>query len=209
MWSKTRKALYDRLAPSLKGKVVYEVQCYQRLKCDCSMCGDNKKQFAIIINRKEVHTLSGIGKFYDDEVWDKVIKELDMADKMRGYCTPMPEYEKVITNRVFYYTGVMLFSTLMKKVHTYLNEVSIEECLLGEDYFLYLLAILDRRVGKRKIKAIYDGIDTQPEWIRRFILLRAEAEGITHKKYQTKVWAAGVTCSPIYFKEKGEIDWES
>ena len=41
-----------------------------------------------------------------------------------------------------------------------------------------MLAVLDRRIGKRTIKQLVDDITDEPEWIRKFIVLRAESEGI-------------------------------
>ena len=41
-------------------------------------------------------------------------------------------------------------------------------------YFIRLLAVLDARLGKRKVKALVDNINNEPEWIKRWILLRAD-----------------------------------
>ena len=69
MWSKTRKALYDRLAPSLQGRVIYDVQSYQHLKCRCGMCADNDKQFLIILDKEDKNTIAGAGAFFHDWVF--------------------------------------------------------------------------------------------------------------------------------------------
>lgn len=170
MWSKTRKALYDRLAPSLQGRVIYDVQSYQHLKCRCGTCADNDKQFLIILDKEDKNTIAGAGAFFHD--WGF---QCGLAGKLKeeGRYT-----QERLDNQMFYHTGLMLFSKVMPRVHQYLNVVGIEECLNSEDYFLYLLAIFDRRVGKRRIRQIYEAIDSEPEWIRKFILFRAQAEGI-------------------------------
>ena len=174
MWSKTRKAMYDRLAPSLKGRVVFEVQYYEKLKCQCEICANRCKQFMIIVD-KVPYTIAGAGAYKQFQLKCQVREELDITDY---YYFRDENLKRKVENKMFYYSGLMLFFSAMERVHEYLNCVSIEECLSGEDYFLYLLAILDRRVGKRTIRKIYKNIDNEPEWIRRFILLRAEAEGI-------------------------------
>lgn len=170
MWSKTRKALYDRLAPSLQGRVIYDVQSYQHLKCRCGMCADNDKQFLIILDKEDKNTIAGAGAFFHDRVF-----QCGLAGKLKeeGKYT-----QERLDNQMFYHTGLMLFSKVMPRVHQYLNVVGIEDCLKGEDYFLYLLAIFDRRVGKRRVRQIYEAIDSEPEWIRKFIFFRAQAEGI-------------------------------
>lgn len=175
MWSKTRKAMYDRLAPSLKGRVVFEVQYYEKLKCQCEMCANSCKQLMIIVD-KVPYTIAGAGAYWTNPDKYEAMKELNISDTLLYYRDN--DVEKKVKNRVFYKTGLMFFYDAMKKIHEYLNCVSIEECLSGEDYFLYLLAVLDRRVGKRRIRRIYENIDREPEWIRKFIILRAEAEHI-------------------------------
>lgn len=174
MWSKTRKALYGRLAPSLKGRVAYEVQYYEKLKCQCVICANNCKQFMVVVDKKP-YTIAGAGAYKQYQLKHQVEEELGITDY---YYFREESLKKKVENKVFYYSGLMFFFSAMERIHEYLNCVSIEECLSGEDYFLYLFAILDRRVGKRTIRKIYENIDNEPEWIRRFILLRAEAEGI-------------------------------
>ena len=58
-------------------------------------------------------------------------------------------------------------------VHQYLNVLSIDESIAHGNYFIRLLAVLDARLGKRKIKELADNIDNEPEWFRKWILLRA------------------------------------
>lgn len=59
-----------------------------------------------------------------------------------------------------------------------MNICSIDDCMSGKNYFLYMLGILDRRLGKRRIEKLLQDIYNEPEWIRKFILLRAETEGL-------------------------------
>lgn len=59
-------------------------------------------------------------------------------------------------------------------VHEYLNELSIEDAINNDNYFIRLLAVLDARLGKRKVKALVDNINNEPEWFKRWILLRAD-----------------------------------
>lgn len=57
-------------------------------------------------------------------------------------------------------------------IHEYLNELSIEDAINNDKYFIRLLAVLDARLGKRKVKALMDNIENEPEWFRKWILLR-------------------------------------
>ncbi|WP_298771772.1 hypothetical protein [uncultured Fibrobacter sp.] len=53
-----------------------------------------------------------------------------------------------------------------------MNELSFEESFTNENYFIRLLALLDKRLGKRRLKVLADGVDSEPEWFRKWIKLR-------------------------------------
>ena len=50
----------------------------------------------------------------------------------------------------------------------------------SEDPLVRLLAILDKRVGKRKLQKLIPTISSQPEWLREFYYIRMESENISH-----------------------------
>ena len=52
--------------------------------------------------------------------------------------------------------GLPARNHMIEKIHIYLNFASIDACLSKEDYFLRLLVIFERRVGKRQIKEIWN-----------------------------------------------------
>ncbi len=66
---------------------------------------------------------------------------------------------------------------VMTFIHEYLNILNFEGSFYNDNYFIRLLAVLDRRLGKRKLKALVDNIDNEPEWFRRWVRLRAETDG--------------------------------
>lgn len=55
---------------------------------------------------------------------------------------------------------------------------SIEESLKSDDLLVRILAVLDRRVGKRRLKAMAQTIADEPETFREFYAIRVSAEGI-------------------------------
>lgn len=55
---------------------------------------------------------------------------------------------------------------------------SIEESLLSEDILVRIFALLDRRVGKRRLLAMKDHIENECETIQLFFSIRAKAEHI-------------------------------
>ncbi|WP_193224629.1 hypothetical protein [Bacillus sp. B1-b2] len=44
--------------------------------------------------------------------------------------------------------------------------------------FYLILAIIDRRVGKRRLIKMYETIDEEKDWVQDFYRLRCDAEGI-------------------------------
>ncbi len=56
----------------------------------------------------------------------------------------------------------------------------VSEALNSGEGILQILAVMDRRVGKRTLLKLRDGgrMDALPSWVRRFFQLRFEAEGL-------------------------------
>lgn len=75
--------------------------------------------------------------------------------------------------------GLFEIADVAYAMHLYLNVYSIEECLNWENPLTYLFAVFDRRIGKGTIRKLYEDMENKPQWIQRFIRLRAETEGIT------------------------------
>lgn len=65
---------------------------------------------------------------------------------------------------------------MMKWNYDYLNVLPYEECLQSDNYFIRLLALLDRRHGKHRFKKIVENIEQEPEWFRKWVRLRAPVE---------------------------------
>lgn len=55
---------------------------------------------------------------------------------------------------------------------------SIEESLSSENMLVRIFAILDRRVGKRRLEKIRREIDGEEKTFREFFAIRAAAEGL-------------------------------
>ena len=81
-------------------------------------------------------------------------------------------------NIVFKEIGMKCVDDCMRNISYYLTTADFDECLKADNYFLYVLALLDRRLGKRRLKEIVKRMEEEPEWLKRFIYLRAEAEQI-------------------------------
>ena len=67
------------------------------------------------------------------------------------------------------------FSDALK---AYRNQ-EIGASLASENPIVRMLAIVDRRVGKRRLESLREAAEGQPEWLRRFCLARLQAEGVS------------------------------
>ncbi|WP_304975276.1 hypothetical protein [uncultured Acetatifactor sp.] len=171
MWSKTKKALMDRMADSLKKRVRYNFEVYTTNKC---------------------RWWSEAPVFYihvDDALWfatnpQYYWKQTEYLNKNVDTGLPYHEYwetrARTLPDADSYASeyGLMEVDHMMLYIHRYLNVYNVKECLDSGNYILKMLAVLDRRIGKRTIKQLVDDITDEPEWIRKFIVLRAESEGI-------------------------------
>lgn len=68
------------------------------------------------------------------------------------------------------------------------NNQSIEESLKSENMLVRIFAILDRRVGKRRLLQMRETIEKEPKHFQRFYAIRMEAEGLQeHELHQRSV----------------------
>lgn len=70
-------------------------------------------------------------------------------------------------------------------IDTYLDELTLDEALTSDNPLIRLFAVLDRRVGKRRLPALAAAMENEPEWLQFFYRLRLEAEGFNWKEEST------------------------
>lgn len=70
---------------------------------------------------------------------------------------------------------------MLAAIDVYMDELTIDEALSSENPLVRLFAVLDRRVGKRRLPQLAAAMKDEPEWLRFFYRLRLEAEGFTEK----------------------------
>lgn len=63
----------------------------------------------------------------------------------------------------------------MKYVHQFLNVLSIDEAISSGNYFIRMLALLNSRLGKRRIRKLAEHVEEEPEWFRKWIMLRLKS----------------------------------
>ena len=155
MWSKTRKRLNNLLAGSLKGRLVYNHEVYTTNKYKYN---SEMHVFYIYLDKQIIFATNPLGEEkYSGEI-SNMLKEVDKNEEFILY----KALEK------------LHYSALSKYIYT----ISIDEALTSENYIYHIFAIFDRRLGKRRLIEIVKNVDTEPEWFRKYVIIRAKAEGM-------------------------------
>ena len=170
-WSGTRKKLEtDYLCPALRGRVRYFATTY-RESHDQGM-----GRAAILVDGTEILKSDCVTYFrilwqrardYRDEQgldWREACRKADKAVLKDGLFDPW-----------CFYTAFQEF-----------DNQSIGASLSSENPIVRIFALLDRRVGKRRLAALEETMEQELGWVRPFYLLRMEAEGLRLKSQKEK-----------------------
>lgn len=159
-WSGIRKKLETQyLAQSLRGHIQYYATSY-------SKSPDHEGRAAIRYDGTEIikgsywNNWTKAGLFPRDEKWEKRIAE-EMA-----FIDDTALKLGVFDQRCFY------------KAFEEFNHQSIEKSLMSEDLIVRIFAVLDGRIGKRRLRLIQETIAQEPETFQVFFAIRAKAEGL-------------------------------
>ena len=58
----------------------------------------------------------------------------------------------------------------------------IEKSLVSENPLVRIFALLDRRLGKRRLLALEESMEQELDWVRAFYVIRMQAEGLMEKE---------------------------
>lgn len=177
-WSSIRKRLeQDLLCEKLRNRVQYFRTLYHGAP-------DDYGRFAVRVDGNEVFWANP----YNEIVIDRYMCEVKDSDNIpeRGWT----EDGEIINDEVNSIAeeqgriraaedGIIDSFLVPHSIRKYLNQ-SISDSIYDEDPLIRMFAILDRRVGKRKLIEIAEKYNAQPEWLQQFYKLRFEAEGISH-----------------------------
>lgn len=166
-WSGIRNKLENEyLAQSLRGHIQYFVTSY-------SKAPDNNGRVAIRYDGKEIFRTV----YFD---WDMTAWLSDLR-----LCNEYPDKSRLecwkIANKETINIGKFSHNIFYDSFSEFDNQ-SIEKSLSSENAIVRMLAILDRRVGKRRLISMKDKIENEPDWIKNFYRLRMNAENLSLDK---------------------------
>lgn len=175
-WSGVRKRLEeDLLCENLRGRVQYFITKYRKAH-------DQEARVAVRVDGEEV-VKGNIFSFY---------KEANpLIDQIKGdENTPNRKWtgKEMLNDEVNRSVERRVDQILINKgnIDTYLftealdfyMHHTIEASLDSPDELVRMFAIMDRRVGKRRLEKLRVDVSAQPDWLQYFYILRMEAEGI-------------------------------
>lgn len=159
-WSGIRKKLESEyLAESLRGHIQYFVTCY-------SKCPDHEGRAAILLDGKEIIS----GGYYNTWVKAPLFPRDEKYEKRL-------EEEMAFMDDVAVQLGIFDQRSFYQAFDIFDNQ-SIEESLSSENMLVRIMAILDGRVGKRRLLSMKEQIQKEAIPFQEFYAIRAKAEGI-------------------------------
>lgn len=159
-WSSIRRKLEkEYLALSLRGRIQYFVTRYK-------FSHDQEGRAAILLDGKEVLRGNYYSKFFKSDLFPRDEKCSHRIKNEYSYMDAVALDLGCFDQRCFY------------SAFEEFDNQSIDESLKSDNLLVRIFAILDRRVGKRRLVKMREGIDNEPELFQFFYKVRADAEQI-------------------------------
>ena len=164
-WSGIRNKLEnDYLCPALRGHIQYFATSY-------SKSADHEGRAAIRVDGVEV--LRSNYYTYFENVWTRfhhlrstTLKDHDSAKEAINQAHAFALEQGTFDQKVFYQAfGIF-------------DNQSIEKSLVSENPLVRIFALLDRRLGKRRLLALEESMERELPWVRAFYVIRMQAEGL-------------------------------
>ena len=149
----------EYLAESLRGHIEYFVTSYNK-------CPDHEGRAAILLDGKEIIS----GGYYNN--WAKA-SEFPHDEKYERRM----KIEMAYMDDTAIHLGIFDHWSFYGAFEIFDNQ-SIEASLESDNMLVRIMAIFDRRVGKRRLKKIGETIENQEPSFREFFAIRATAENL-------------------------------
>jgi len=160
-FSAMRKILeQENICDALKGRVRYFATRYRESH-------DEEGRVAVLVDDVEVMQSSWF-------LWMQKYHEFVEATRGSRNIGLNDEYWKKVNIETHNQGGFDQFG-FYNAFYKYQNQ-SIDDSFADDDPLIRLFAVLDKRIGKRRLPLILETMNSQPDWLKPFYLLRLEAE---------------------------------
>lgn len=169
-WTKLKKQVEQRFAASVAGRVELRTTNYRQAH-------DWAGRGWITVDKTEVHNFCTLKYQVEHSALAQGIREANDATDFRdpghrdGYHEARQQADAILERR-----GVLPQGWYENSLETFLS-LSIDDALRSENLLHRALAVLDARLGKRRLRSLELSPEEHP-LVRRFLELRRRAEGI-------------------------------
>ncbi|WP_310602372.1 SF0329 family protein [Anaerosporobacter sp.] len=189
-WSKTKQQLESFICDGLKERMEYRSTAYK-------YAPDKSGKCYIAVDKKEVFSMSdakAIVTWYKTEQEIKkdtdiqvhvTEEEIQAVRKEMGDAIPAERLAVIAKNKRQSEVAkqIMAAQTALSKSDFYqaasmFLSSSVDNCMNGDDIILNVLALVDRRVGKKRLRDLRYRMQMKHPIVQYFYKLRCEAEGI-------------------------------
>ena len=153
-WKYLNNELSDRLCEGLRGRITYFLTRYHEVH-------NAYGRAAIQLDGKEIAEFMWINVYIEEGKWGELWEKNALP---KEYWRIYREYEK---------NGGLSEWDFLQAAVDFL-QMPIADALNSENYLIKILAIMDRRVGKRTLEKLAKAKEYKgyPEWVRQFYELR-------------------------------------
>lgn len=163
-WSGIRNKLEnDYLCPALRGRIQYFATSYWESH-------DQTGRAAIRLDGVEV--LRSNYYAYEQNYWNRY-----QALRREGVGEDDPKAPFRMAHEGTLNDGCFDNIFFYEAFHEFDNQ-SIEKSLTSENPLVRVFALLDRRLGKRRLLALEESMEQELDWVRAFYVIRMQAEGL-------------------------------
>lgn len=183
-WSKVKRNLESFLCPALAGKVEYSASSYRYLPDRAGLCYITVDKQNILNMKDKTSTI----KWYETELEIKndatiniPVSDVEIAainEEMKGK-VPEERLQIIARNRKMtdYAKEIITAQASLSKsnfivVANKFLSLSIEESMESDDILLNILALVDKRVGKKRILNMSEKIKLKHPAVQYFYMLR-------------------------------------
>lgn len=182
-WSKLKTTLESFLSDKLKGRIQIHAAVYRKYH-------DSPSRVWITLDKHEILTASDVTyavkheKLYQQIKDEKVLKEIPYNQDWNVMLNSLERRELLIASDAA--EEIMITQSIFQSYHLYAalinyNSLTIEQAINSENIIIQAFSMLDRRLGKRRLKKLNLSRDTHPI-ITKFYSIRCGVEGIKISK---------------------------
>lgn len=187
-WKHTKKLLEGLLCDKLKGRITYQLHCYRpdddwtgylEILLDkkpifrAGSCLAKNSNYCILISEAEIRHIMMEYLKVDSANESAEVNSTSIRTTAGFICSYIRNCQRQEQGRIFLEDAMVMLGEYLSS--------DIETSLKSSSPFINTLAVLDRRVGKRRLQKLADkGSSVAPKWAWPFYEARFEVDGIRY-----------------------------